>query len=210
MWIRRRKGTILVLPGGGYARHAPHEAEPVARWLRRLGWDARVVRYPVATRHPGPIDFVRAEVAAERDRGVRRLGVLGFSAGGHLAGHVALTDDVDFAILGYPVVSMVTPTHEGSRHNLLGAEADDALRRSVSLELLVTEKAPAFFIWATGEDAAVPVAEHAYPFAAALAAHGVPHDLHVFDRGRHGLGFAPGAAAAAWRKLCAAWLRERA
>ena len=83
---RRDRGVILVLPGGGYRRHAPHEAEPVTEWLSGLGWTTRVVRYPVLTRHPGPLAAVRREIAAERERGAHAVGVIGFSAGGHLAG----------------------------------------------------------------------------------------------------------------------------
>jgi len=115
---------ILVLPGGGYSRLAPHEGEPVAEWLRGIGWRARVVEYPVQTRHPGPLDVVRAEIAAERAAGVGIVGVLGFSAGGHLAGHAALTlaggERPDFAVLCYPVVTMLADTHRGSRDQLLG------------------------------------------------------------------------------------------
>lgn len=203
--------SILVLPGGSYINHAPHEGEPVAEWLRSLGWDARVVRYPVGTRHPAPLDAVRAELATERETH-DQVGILGFSAGGHLAGHAALAlpEDVrpDFAILCYPVVSMVTETHAGSREQLIGLDADDELRRSVSLDLLVTPQAPPFFVWHTVEDAAVPV-QHSYLLATALAAAGVPHELHAFAEGQHGIGFGDGLPAAAWRELCATWLAKR-
>lgn len=80
---------IIVLPGGGYSYRAKHEGEPVADWLRELGLDASVLAYPVRTRHPGPIDAFRMRAAALRAEGVTRLGVVGFSAGGHLAGHAA-------------------------------------------------------------------------------------------------------------------------
>ena len=206
---------ILVLPGGGYSRLAPHEGEPVAEWLRGLGWDARVVEYPVRTRHPAPLRAVQREIARERAAGAPVVGVIGFSAGGHLAGLACLTPDAaaderpDFAILGYPVVSMVTETHRGSREQLLGLRAWRRARKAVSLERLVTPAAPPMFIWTTGADAAVPPAEHSYPLAAALARHGVAHDLHVFEEGAHGLGFAEGLPAEAWRGLAARWLEER-
>jgi len=87
---RRMSREIIVLPGGGYSRLAPYEGEPVAEWLRGLGWDARVVEYPVGTRHPGPLNVVAREIAASRAAGATQVGVIGFSAGGHLAGHAAL------------------------------------------------------------------------------------------------------------------------
>lgn len=196
---------ILVLPGGGYEMHADHEGEPVAEWLRELGWRARVVRYPVKTRHPGPLDAVEAEIKAERDAGATAVGLIGFSAGGHLAGHVAATGGADFAILGYPVVSMELDTHAGSRANLLGPDADPATRRALSVDHLVTPQSPPFFIWHTAEDESVPV-QHAYLLGRALAENRVPHELHVFPEGRHGIGFGEGLPAAEWRALCATWL----
>jgi acetyl esterase/lipase len=206
---------IIVLPGGGYARHAPHEGEPVAEWLRGLGVAASVFEYPVETRHPGPLDAVRAEVARVRDAGAARVGVLGFSAGGHAAAMAALapggtaSERVDLVILGYPVVSMLLPTHAGSRLNLLGKNPPDALRAATSVDLLVTPEAPPFFIWHTAEDAAVPV-QHSYLLGMALAAAGVPHEVHVYERGRHGIGFGDGeGTVAGWRAASAAWLGQR-
>lgn len=197
---------IVVLPGGGYARHAPHEAEPVADWLRSLGVAASVLRYPVATRHPGPLDAVRTHIADVRQAGARRVGVLGFSAGGHLAGHAAVTGLADIAVLCYPVVSMLTPTHAGSRHNLIGRRAWPWQRRAVSVEKLVTPAMPPTFVWHTADDELVPV-EHAYLLAASLATHEVPHALHVYPTGRHGLGLAEGSGdPERWTAECAAFL----
>ena len=204
-------GSILVLPGGGYARLAPHEGAPVAEWLRTLGWDARVVEYPVHTRHPGPLSVVQRELLAERENH-ETVGVLGFSAGGHLAGHAALTPDApagarpDFAVLCYPVVSMLAKTHRGSRDELLGPRPSFWRKRALSLERLVTPASPPMFIWTTGEDASVTPVDHSYALGAALARAGVPHDLHVFAEGKHGLGFAEGIPADAWRDLGARWL----
>ena len=204
--------TILVLPGGGYSRLAPHEGEPVAAWLRSIGWNARVVDYPVATKHPSPLLAIQSEIAKERAAGATIVGVLGFSAGGHLAGHAAVAliakpeERPDFAVLGYPVVSMISPTHVGSRENLIGLDANTYLREDTSLELLVTPATPPMFIWHTAADEPVPLAEHSYPLAAALAAAGVRHELHVFADGKHGLGLAEGTAAEAWQALCEIWL----
>ena len=214
---------IIVLPGGGYGHHAAHEGEPVAQWLRSLDLTASVLHYPVLTRPPGPIDAVRARVAELRADGVERLGILGFSAGGHLAGHAAMSRPggpsatrslVDAAILCYPVVSMQLPTHAGSRHNLMGRWAAPWTRRALSVDRMVTRDAPPTFLWHTAEDAAVPV-EHSYRLAAALAAHAVPHEVHVYPRGRHGLGLVAGVPdgeqagnAADWTAACARWLRQ--
>ncbi len=198
---------IVVLPGGGYARHADHEAEPVADWLRTLGVAASVLRYPVATRHPGPLDAVRTHIAQVRSSGAQRVGVLGFSAGGHLAGHAAATGLAELAVLCYPVVSMLTPTHAGSRENLLGPRPSRRARRATSIEHLVTPAMPPTFVWHTADDALVPV-EHAYLLGAALARHRVPHALHVYPSGVHGLGLASGSGdAERWTAECAAWLR---
>jgi acetyl esterase/lipase len=199
---------VIVLPGGGYTRHAEHEGEPVAAWLRTLGVDASVLLYPVSTLHPAATNVIGDAVAAARANGASAVGLLGFSAGGHAAGYAALTvPGVDFAILGYPVVSMQLSTHEASRIALLGRDASDELRAATSLDRIVAASAPPFFIWHTAEDAAVPV-EHSYLLGQALAQHGVAHALHVFERGRHGLGLAPGTAAAVWTQLCANWLAE--
>lgn len=203
---------IIVLPGGGYNGLADHEGEPVAAWLRTLGLEASVHRYPVASldggrvRHPGPITSVHSRVAELRDAGVQRLGILGFSAGGHLAGHAATNGLVDAAVLCYPVVSMQLPTHAGSRHNLLGRFATPWTRRRLSVDRRVSASTPPMFVWHTAEDAAVPV-EHAYRLAWALARHAVPHELHVYPRGRHGLGLATGEPAAAWTDACEQWMR---
>ena len=100
---------MIVLPGGGYAAHAPHEAEPVASWLGELGVQASVFRYPLNVRHPAPLDALRAEIGRRRAAGAERIGLIGFSAGGHLAGLAALApgaaadETVQFAVLGYAI-----------------------------------------------------------------------------------------------------------
>jgi acetyl esterase/lipase len=205
---------IIVLPGGGYTDLAPYEGEPVAEWLRGIGVAASVFEYPVQTRHPGPLDAIRAEVRRVRAAGAERVGLLGFSAGGHAAGHAALAPDasaderVDLAILCYPVVSMELETHADSRRRLIGLDSSPELRTATSLDRLVTPSAPPFFVWHTAEDDAVPV-QHSYLLAQSLADSGIPHALHVFSRGRHGLALAVGEGdAEQWTALCAAWLRE--
>jgi acetyl esterase/lipase len=205
---------IIVLPGGGYRRHADHEGEPVAAWLQSLGFETSILLYPVESRHPAPLEAVQAEVRRVRSLGVSRVGVIGFSAGGHLAGHSALTaapgspERLDFAILGYPVGSMLEFVHEGSRDILIGADASDELRAATSLERIVTADAPPFFLWHTASDASVPV-QNSYLLASSLAGAHVPHELHVFPHGAHGLGLAPDdPVVSQWTGLCARWLDE--
>ncbi len=198
---------FLVLPGGSYSMHAPNEAEPIAEWLGGLGIPATVLRYPLNAAHPAPLNAVRDAVARLRASGVSRVGVIGFSAGGHLAGQAALSDaGIDVAVLGYPISSMEMDSYRPARLILLGEDASPELRRATSLDALVTASAPPFFIWHTAEDPYVPV-EHSYRLAAALAAHDVPHALHVFSEGPHSLGLARGAGeASAWTDLAAVWL----
>ena len=206
---------VIVLPGGGYAEHAPHEAEPVARWLAGTGVNATVFRYPLDVRHPVPLLALRAEISRLRAEGADRIGLMGFSAGGHLAGLAALApgaaaqEAVQFAVLGYAITSMETETYRPSRLILLGEDASPELRRSTSLDALVTPDAPPFFIWHTAEDPYVPP-EHTYRLGRALAASEVPHTVHVFAHGPHSLGLAHGAGdAAIWTTLANAWIRDR-
>ncbi|MFF1383062.1 alpha/beta hydrolase [Arthrobacter sp. NPDC058288] len=221
----RRFPAILVLPGGGYARHADHEAEPVADWLASLGIHAFVLRYRVAPhRHPAPLADAKAALAWIRRGGHglavdgSRVGVLGFSAGGHvaatLAGGVPTGDETldvpesrpDLAILCYPVVSFEAAVHQGSIDNLLGAAPAAELLAGLSAELTVTGSTPPAFIWHTFDDAAVDV-EHSLRYASALRKAAVPAELHVFPHGRHGLGLAAGVAGVErWTELCATWL----
>jgi acetyl esterase/lipase len=210
------RGTrVIVLPGGGYAAHAPHEAEPVARWLSEIGVQASVFRYPLNIRHPAPLDGLRAEIRRQRAAGAQRIGLMGFSAGGHLAGLAALApgaapdETVQFAVLGYAITSMETETYRPARLILLGQDASPQLRRSTSLDSLVTPQSPPFFIWHTAEDPYVPP-EHTYRVASALAAGQVPHAVHVFAHGPHSLGLARDAGEAAiWTTLASAWIHEQ-
>ncbi len=206
---------VIVLPGGGYAEHAANEAEPIVGWLSGLGVRASVFRYPLLVRHPVPLHALRAEIHRLSDGGAVRIGLIGFSAGGHLAGLAALApggddgDAVDFAVLGYAITSMETETYRPARVILLGDDATPELRRATSLDALVTQASPPFFLWHTAEDPYVPP-EHTYRLAASLAAHGVPHSVHVFAHGPHSLGLARGRGdAAAWTTLAASWIAEQ-
>jgi acetyl esterase/lipase len=206
---------LIVLPGGGYAQHVAHEGEPIVGWLNGLGVRASVFRYPLTVRHPEPLNALRTEIRRLRDDGAERIGLIGFSAGGHLAGLAALapggdvSEAVDFAVLGYAITSMETETYRPARLILLGEDARPELRRSTSLDALVTDSSPPFFMWHTAEDAYVPP-EHTYRLASSLAANRVPHTVHVFAHGPHSLGLAQGSGgAAAWTTLAAAWIAEQ-
>jgi acetyl esterase/lipase len=226
------RGAIIVCPGGGYGRLAPHEGEPVARWLAGLGVAAFVLQYRVAPhRHPTPLGDARRAIRLVRQRAADwglaapRVGILGFSAGGHLAASVGVFPDPgratsadpierascrpDALILGYPVISFGESRHQGSTDNLLGPGADEASREAVSVERHVGAATPPTFLWHTADDAAVPV-EHSLLFAGALSRRGVPFALHVYPHGRHGLGLAEeDPVVGSWTGLCAIWLAER-
>ncbi len=207
---------MIVLPGGGYAEHAANEAEPIAVWLEGLDVDASVFRYPLHARHPVPLDALRREIRGRREAGADRIGLIGFSAGGHLAGLAALMPhldaraSVDFVVLGYAITSMETETYRPARIILLGENASPQMRRATSLDALVTPSSPPFFVWHTAEDIYVPP-EHTYRLAAALAANEVPHAVHVFAHGPHSLGLAHGAGdVTMWTTLAASWIAEQA
>lgn len=217
--------AVLVLPGGGYAGQADHESEPVAEWFAALGIHAYVLRYRVAPhRHPAPLEDGKEAILAIREGALglavdnTRVGVLGFSAGGHLAATLSTAVatgnpslDVaaavpDLTVLCYPVVSFTDAAHQGSVDNLAGGSPSDDLLRALSPDLHVRATTPPAFVWHTADDAAVPV-RHSLAYAGALIRAGVPAELHVFPQGRHGLGLArelPGPDQ--WTSLCAAWL----
>ena len=165
---------MIVLPGGGYAEHTAHEAEPVTSWLGEIGVPASVFRYPVNVRHPAPLDALRAEIARRRAAGAERIGLIGFSAGGHLAGLAALApgaapdQTAQFAVLGYAITSMQTQTYRPARLILLGEHASPALRRSTSLDALpvLRDLLPAIrvrvHIFAAADDPLVPVSNGTY------------------------------------------------
>lgn len=225
-------GAVIVLPGGGYGTRAAHEGEPIALWLNSLGISAFVLRYRVAPyRYPAALTDARRAVrhvrlhAAEWGIDAGKIGVLGFSAGGHLAasagtsfeaGNPDAADPVerqssrpDVLVLCYPVITMQDPyTHQGSRSNLLGPEPAEEMIRLMSGELQVTPDTPPTFLWHTADDAAVPV-ENSLLFASALRKSGVAFDLHVYEKGRHGLGLAEeDEHVASWSHTCGLWLKR--
>jgi acetyl esterase/lipase len=223
---------IIVFPGGGYQMRADHERFPIAEWLCSLGLNAFVLDYRVAPyRHPVPLGDAKRAIRLVRHHAKRwhvdpsRTGVLGFSAGGHLAASAAtLFDDgdaaspdavdrlssrPDIAVLCYPVISFQAFGPSGSGTNLLGTAPDNETVSGLSLETRVTDRTPPTFLWHTADDQAVPVG-NALLFARSLGEHGVPFSLHVFPHGQHGLGLAAGnPTVGAWRDLCARWLVDQ-
>ena len=231
------KGTpaVIVCPGGGYVRFAAnHEGRQVASYLNSLGLAAFVLRSRLGPRYHHPVELgdvqrairlVRAR-AASWNLDPARIGVMGFSAGGHLAmtastlaaaGDARASDAVDrvssrpdFAVLGYPVISMTELwTHQGSKTALLGADANVALAAQLSGERLVTKDTPPTFLFHTNADTAVPP-ENSVHYYLALRRASVPAELHIFENGAHGVGLAnDDKALSEWSTLLANWLRGR-
>lgn len=232
----KANGTAAVIcPGGGYGFLATgHEGKDPAEWLNRHGVAAFVLRYRLAPRyhHPAPMQDAQRALRLVRSRAKewsldpKRIGIWGFSAGGHLASTAAThfddgksdADDPiervscrpDFAILCYPVITMRPPvTHGGSRRNLLGGNPDDALVASLCNDEQVTEKTPPTFLFHTNEDTAV-LPENSILFYQALRKKKVPAELHIYEKGRHGIGLGVGSGAvSAWPEQLAGWLKTR-
>ncbi|HUG54467.1 MAG TPA: alpha/beta hydrolase [Vicinamibacteria bacterium] len=227
--------AVVVCPGGGYRTLASdHEGRQVAQWLNGLGVSAFVLQYRVGPRyrHPAPLQDAQRALRLVRARAGElavdpgRVGILGFSAGGHLAATAATRFDEgrkeaedpvervgsrpDFAVLAYPVISLSAPfTHRGSLQHLLGDTPDPRVADELSAERAVTTRTPPVFLFHTADDAGVPV-ENSLAFAQALRRAEVPFELHVFPRGRHGVGLAPDdPVLSRWPKLCAEWLRAQ-
>jgi acetyl esterase/lipase len=227
---------IIICPGGGYGHLAlGHEGRDIAEWMNGLGITAFVLKYRhrnTGYGHPAPmLDGQRAmrlaRAGAEKYRLDRdKIGIIGFSAGGHLAstvgthfdnGQANAADAVDrascrpdYMILVYPVIALATDyAHGGSKKNLLGDKADPKLVASLSNETQVTEKTPPTFLMHTGGDSAVPP-ENSVLFYLALRKARVPAELHIYENGGHGYGLAPkDPVLATWRERCEDWLRLR-
>lgn len=226
--------TMLVLPGGGYGNLAEHEGKGYAEFFAANGITAYVLKYRLGSngyRHPTMLhDAARAlrllRTFAKRDGlDPARIGVIGSSAGGHLAatlathfdaGNPAATDPVeressrpDLVVLCYPVISFLEFAHTGSRRNLLGPDPSPELVRDLSNELQVTANTPPTFLWHTAEDAGVPV-ENSLLFAAALRKARAPFSLHIYEKGPHGLGLGrPDKPAPPWGGQLLYWFKER-
>lgn len=207
--------AVVVCPGGGYGHLAiDHEGKQIAEYLNSLGISAFVLKYRLGPRyhHPAPLLDAQRAIRTVRSRAKEfgidpeRVGIWGFSAGGHLAstaathfdsGKADASDPVervssrpDFAVLAYPVISFTTEyVHKGSRRNLLGENPDPELMKSLSNETQVTKDTPPTFLFHTNEDPGVP-AENSVLFYLALRKAGVPAEMHIYEKGKHGVGLA--------------------
>ena len=229
--------AIVVCPGGGYGGLADHEGAGYAKWLNENGVAAFVLKYRLGShgyRHPimlqdaaRAVRYVRAD-AAKWGIDPKRIGIMGSSAGGHLAstlvthfdaGDAAASDPIDrvssrpdVGILCYPVISMGPNTHAGSKENLLGKNPSPELVELLSNEKQVTADTPPCFVWHTWEDQSVKV-ENALAFATALREKGVRFDLHIYQKGAHGMGLGKDEADVSklhpWAGDCLYWLREQ-
>ncbi len=228
--------AIVICPGGGYGGLAmDHEGHQIGRWLNEHGIAGFICDYRHRNKgygHPAPLQDAQRAVRTVRSRAKEfgvdpaKIGILGFSAGGHLtssavthfdAGKPDADDEIerascrpDFGVLCYPVIAFDQPfTHKGSQNNLLGKDAAPELIASMSSEKQVTDQTPPCFLWHTTEDKGVPP-ENSVAFYSALIAHRVPAELHIYEKGKHGVGLAkdvPGTDG--WPAACIAWLKGR-
>jgi acetyl esterase/lipase len=226
---------IVICPGGSYQHLAmDHEGHQPARWLTSRGIAAFIVKYRLgpAYHHPAMLQDVLRAIRIVRSRaaefGVQpdRIGVMGFSAGGHLAssaatlfdrpdGHPhdgleAVSSRPDFAVLVYPVITMGQDvTHKGSENNLLGEHPSPDMLAALSTDHQVTSKTPPTFLFHTDNDTVVPP-ENSVLFYLALKKAGVPGELHIYEKGAHGVGLAPeDPVLSTWTDLLMAWMRAR-
>ena len=231
--------AIVVCPGGGYGGLAGHEGEGYAKWLADNGISAFVLKYRLGSagyRHPVMLNDVSRAIRLVRSRAAewkldtKRVGVMGSSAGGHLASTAvthfdagkADSDDAvekqssrpDFGVLCYAVISMEDGvTHSGSKANLLGKDPDPKLVELLSNEKQVTKQTPPCFVWSTGDDKVVPVT-NSLRFVTALQQNGIAYDFHVYQKGPHGIGLSEGRNGVPandvhlWGKDLLYWLRQ--
>lgn len=228
--------AVVICCGGGYSGEAiDKEGYEVAKWLNSIDVTAIICQYrlprPAETKDGKPLPLIDAQRAIQfvRSRASEwkidphRVGIMGFSAGGHLASSVithivgespdsgdpinSFSARPDFAILGYPVISLKgAPAHQGSRRNLLGDNPDPAMVELYSNELHVTKETPPTFLFAAKDDKGVPVV-NSEMFLDALKKAGVPGELHLFEKGGHGFGMGHGESEQ-WPKLCETWMRS--
>lgn len=229
--------AIVIFPGGGYQHLAQHEGRDYALFLNQRGLTCFVVKYRLASggyQHPTMLLDAARAVRTVRARAEefmidpRRIGVMGSSAGGHLAstllthfdaGNAKADDPIerqssrpDFGILCYPVITMGSFTHAGSKRGLIGENPSQEMVKLLSNELQVTEQTPPCFVWHGLDDKSVPV-ENSLQFAAALKEKHVPFDLHIYEHAPHGIGLGdrtpPFAKPHPWTGDLLHWLRTR-
>jgi acetyl esterase/lipase len=231
----KANGTaVVVCPGGGYRNLAmDHEGKQVAEWLNTLGISAFVLKYRLGPKYHHPIELHDAQRAIRTVRAraqefhvaANRIGMWGFSAGGHLAstagthfdsGDTASASSIDrvgsrpdFLVLAYPVISFIDSVHVGSRTNLIGKDYDPKLAEYLSNDRQVTKDTPPTFLFHTDGDTGVP-AENSVLFYLALRRAGVPAEMHIYEKGKHGVGLAQSdPILATWPARLADWFKTR-
>ena len=226
--------AVIVCPGGGYVGLSmDKEGDQIARFLNSLGVTSFVLKYRLGPKYHHPIELGDAQRAIRTVRAKAvdyrvlpdRIGIMGFSAGGHLAATAGTHFDAvnanaedpvdrvssrpDFLILCYPVISFLNYVHQGSKRSLLGENPDPKLIESMSNETQVTAQTPPTFLFHTNADTGVPP-ENSMLFYMALRKAGVPAEIHIYERGPHGVGLAQtDEALATWPGRLADWLRVR-
>lgn len=227
-----KNAAVIICPGGGYA-HLSHEKEgdKVAAWFQSIGISAFVLKYRLPSdaimkdKTIGPLQDAQEAIrtlrrrAAEWNLDPAKIGVIGFSAGGHLASTLSThyndkvydaKDNVsarpDFSILIYPVISMEDAiTHKGSKENLLGKNASSGMVEKYSNEKQVTAETPKTFLVHATDDKTVPV-ENSINYYLALKQHQVPVEMHIYENGGHGFGLGVQGTNKSWPKACEKWL----
>jgi acetyl esterase/lipase len=229
------KACVVLCPGGGYGGLAiGHEGRDIAAWFNERGITTLMLEYRLGSKgyqHPAPLLDVQRAIRYARSQAEalgyapNKVGLLGFSAGGHLAstagthfddGDQNAADPIDklscrpdFLMLGYPVITMGEQTHGGSKRNLLGEKPDPELVELLSNERQVTAQTPPTFLFHTNEDSAV-LPENSVLFYLALRKHKVPAELHIYEKGKHGVGLAPqDPILSSWSGRLEDWLRVR-
>lgn len=230
--------AVVIFPGGGYGHLAvDHEGRQIAEWLNSIGVAGFILRYRHSNSgagygHPAPLQDAQRAIRMVRSRanqwGVEpgKIGIIGFSAGGHLASSAGThfqtryseaKDSIDrsscrpdFMILMYPVISFTESyTHKGSRRNLLGDNPDPALVENLSNEKQVTSETPPTFLVHADDDNGVPP-ENSIAFYLALRKAGVPAEMHIYEKGGHGFGPGVGkGACSSWMVRCEDWMKGR-
>jgi acetyl esterase/lipase len=229
--------AILICPGGAYSYLSyDKEGVDIARWLNSLGYTACILKYRLpaeghAFRNDVPLMDAQRAIRLIRSNAIEwglssaNIGVIGFSAGGHLASslgtlynrkvheHMDQTDQIsarpDFLILVYPVISMTDSiTHAGSKNNLLGDSPADSLVYIFSTNLQVTSETPSTFIVHASDDGTVEP-ENSLLFYRAILQANVPAEMHIFEKGGHGFGIRQAEGPVGnWTKLCEEWLQN--
>lgn len=237
-----KRPSVVICPGGGYEFTSDREAEPIALKFMTAGFNAFVLRYSVkTTQYPAQLLQLSAAVAYVRSMAeewhvdAEKIAVCGFSAGGHLAGSLGVFWNESFIaeklgieagqnkpnamILSYPVITSGEFAHVGSFDFLLGKEASKETREALSLEKHVSQNTPPAFIWHTFDDETVPV-ENALLLANALKQKDIPFELHIYNKGVHGLSLCDETTAniqspehisphtATWFNLVVEWLKD--